>query len=115
MLDTSMQKVHNVYMKTVVELHSFIKTSASVFVQAEVKELIDYLSVHSKAGDVIPGGAGLRKLRWERAGMGKRGGARVIYYYATEKEEVYLLLAYAKNRQENLTKEQLKKLVQLME
>ena len=49
----------------------------------------------------MPGTGGLRKLRWGRAGMGKRGGVRVIYYYYNETAPLYLFMAYAKAAQEN--------------
>ena len=45
------------------------------------------------AGDVIPGADGARKVRWSRAGSGKSGGARVIYFNLTE-QEVVLLICY---------------------
>ena len=56
-----------------------------------------------EAGDVIPDTGGVRKVRWSRAGMGKRGGARVIYFYHDDTMPLYLLLAYAKAQRENLT------------
>jgi len=46
---------------------------------------------------------------------GKRGGARVIYYWAVLDSRVFMLLAYAKNEQENLSKDQLKVLRNLVE
>ena len=46
----------------------------------------------------------MRKIRWAREGMGKRGGARVIYYYHDERRPVFLLSAYAKNRKANLSR-----------
>lgn len=58
-------------------------------------------------GDVIPGGRGLRKLRAAIAGRGKRGGARVIYYVWNERDCCYLIFAYAKNEQGDLTRAQL--------
>ena len=45
----------------------------------------------------------MRKLRWALPGRGKRGGARVIYYYHNERLPVFLLAAYAKNEKTNLT------------
>ena len=46
---------------------------------------------------------GVRKIRWDLPGRGKRGGARVIYYYHGERLPVFLLAAYAKNEKANLT------------
>ena len=54
------------------------------------------------AGDVIPGSGGLRKIRWSRAGMGKRGGARVIYYNMLDDGVIWLLIAYTKAKFDNL-------------
>jgi mRNA-degrading endonuclease RelE of RelBE toxin-antitoxin system len=51
----------------------------------------------------ISGGGGMRKARWARPGHGKRGGVRVIYYFAAP-DAIYFICAYAKNEKENLTK-----------
>ncbi len=61
-----------------------------------------YLSEHPEAGDLIPGSAGCRKLRWGTEGKGKRGGVRVIYYGQAATGLVWLLAIYAKTRQANL-------------
>lgn len=45
---------------------------------------------------MIPGSGGCRKVRWSRAGMGKRGGTRVIYFTVLDDGEIWLLVAYAK-------------------
>lgn len=63
-------------------------------------------------GDVVPGGKGLRKIRWRIEGKGKRGGARIIYYFASEKGYIYLLAIYGKNQKTDLEKDQLKKLAE---
>jgi mRNA-degrading endonuclease RelE of RelBE toxin-antitoxin system len=62
------------------------------------------------AGTVIQETGGLRKVRWSVSGKGKRGGVRVIYYYADEQEQIRLLLIYKKARQEELTASQKKQL-----
>lgn len=94
----------------------FLETS--VFTR-QIKELVDdeqyrllqlRLVADPVAGDLIPGSGGLRKIRMGVAGRGKRGGARVIYYWVTEKSQIYMLLAYAKNEHDDLTPEQLKAL-----
>jgi hypothetical protein len=53
-------------------------------------------------------------MRWMVAGRGKRGGARVIYYHHVAAERIYLIYGYTKSEQEDLTREQLKQLAQLM-
>jgi hypothetical protein len=58
------------------------------------------------AGDVIPGTGGVRKLRFASSGHGKRGGARVIYYYLDESVPLYALPAYPKNAKADLTAEE---------
>ena len=68
------------------------------------------LVANPDAGDVIPRSGGLRKIRLGVAGRGKRGGARVIYYWVTAKSQIYMVLAYAKNVQDDLTADQLKML-----
>jgi hypothetical protein len=67
---------------------------------------ISYIAANCEAGDEIPETGGLRKLRWTRQGIGKRGGVRVIYYYYNEKAPLFLLTAYSKSAQENLTAEE---------
>lgn len=67
------------------------------------------LSLDPKAGEVIPGSGGLRKLRWRTAGRGKRGGLRIIYYCRSA-DRLYMLFAYEKTRQGDLTWEQLRML-----
>jgi hypothetical protein len=76
----------------------------------QIFELQLYLIRQPDAGDVIPGSGGCRKLRWAAKGHGKRGGARVIYYWITEDHRILLLDLYAKNEAENLTADQLKAL-----
>ncbi|MDE0172902.1 MAG: type II toxin-antitoxin system RelE/ParE family toxin [Defluviicoccus sp.] len=65
--------------------------------------MIDYLADHPAEGDEIPGTGGVRKLRFAALGRGKRGGARVIYFYGGEHMPVYALLAYAKSAKADLS------------
>jgi hypothetical protein len=81
---------------TVCETGVFVKQASVLGSPAEIDDLKDYVAYNPYAGDEMPGTGGLRKLRWSRAGMGKRGGARVIYYYYNETAPLYLLMAYAK-------------------
>ena len=66
-------------------------------------------------GNIIRGSGGLRKVRWAATGRGKRGGVRVIYYWAVDREIILMLLIYGKNEQDDLTAEQLRVLKGLVE
>jgi hypothetical protein len=80
---------------------SLPKRFSPIGAAAELDDLKDYVARDPLAGDEMPGTGGLRKLRRSRAGMGKRGGARVIYDYYNETAPVYLFMAYAKAAQED--------------
>ena len=97
-----------------VELTPFIAFRAAWWSDEDLRRLQNFLLATPDAGDVIPGGSGLRKLRWSAQGRGKRGGARVIYYQHVPGERIYLIYAYAKSAQANLTREQVKALATLM-
>lgn len=89
-------------MLTVIETHVFQRYAADIWSDAERETFINWLSRNPEAGDVIPGTAGLRKVRWVRKGIGKRGGVRVIYFNRLENGEIWLLIVYAKAKFDNL-------------
>ena len=72
------------------------------------------LLLRPEQGPLVPGGAGIRKLRWAAEGRGKRGGLRVIYYWAAAEDVCYMLYAYAKNDQGDLTRAQIRVLARLV-
>ena len=76
----------------------------------ELKALQDLLLENPDAGDAIQGTGGARKVRIPLENRGKSGGGRVLYVDVVIRERIYLLLAYPKNVQADLTPEQ-KKLV----
>ena len=90
-------------MQTVAETPIFTRQTAKLFSDEDKRELIDFLAENPLAGDEIPGTGGVRKLRFAASGRGKRGGARVIYYFLDETMPLYALLAYAKNAQDDMT------------
>lgn len=96
-------------MHTVAETEIFQRYAASIWTDAERVELTNWIAANPLAGDVISGSGGCRKVRWVRSGMGKRGGARVIYFNG-EDGRVWLLIAYAKAKFDNLPTEFLAKL-----
>ena len=63
-----------------------------------------FIAANPEAGEIIPETGGVRKIRWALSGMGKRAGARVIYYYHGDRLPIFLLSAYAKSRKDNLSK-----------
>lgn len=100
------------------QLYSFRETKAftrdvlSLLTEENYYSFQDYLQENVLLGDVIPSGEGLRKIRWRIEGKGKRGGVRIIYYFASQRGYIYLLAIYGKNQQSELDKNQLKKLAE---
>jgi hypothetical protein len=90
------------------------QASGGLFEDDELKQLQAELLENPNKGDLIAGSGGLRKIRLARKGGGKSGGFRVIYYRSTP-EVIFLLLAYPKNKQDNLTKAEIKLLRELIE
>jgi hypothetical protein len=90
-------------MQTVLETPSYIKASEAIFNEAERRAIITAVATDPRLGDVIPRTGGFRKMRAGRSGMGKRGGARVIYIFRDESLPVFLVMAYAKNEKGNLS------------
>ena len=81
----------------------------------EYRRLQITLVMNPEAGVVIPGTGGLRKVRWRAEGRGKRGGYRVIYYWAVAPGVILMLFLYPKNERDDLTPEQKKALRLLVE
>jgi mRNA-degrading endonuclease RelE of RelBE toxin-antitoxin system len=73
-----------------------------------------FLFATPDAGNLLRGGGGLRKVRWQTQGRGKRGGARVIYYWHVQADCIYLVYGYAKARREDLTARQVRALQSLL-
>jgi hypothetical protein len=85
-----------------IETPTFTRQIIGLLDDDEYAELQSRLVADPKAGDVVAGSGGLRKARWSRAGHGKRGGIRVIYFAAIE-DRIYLLAAYAKSVRDDLS------------
>lgn len=91
----------------VLETTFFTKTIKSVMSDDDYRALQNHLISNPLAGSQIQGSGGIRKLRWKAEGRGKRGGVRILYFWITQQDQIYMLYAYPKNTQENLTQAQL--------
>ncbi len=89
---------------TVAETPGYFRLAEKLLSEDERRDLISYLAEHPRAGDLIEGTGGVRKLRWGRGGRGKSGGVRVVYYVHSEAMPLYLLTLFAKNERANLSK-----------
>ncbi len=99
----------------ITEFPSFTKKAGKIFDKEELNELREFLKSNPEKGDVIPGTSGLRKMRWSAGGKGKRGGARVIYFYHVVGFHIYLMACYTKNEQSDLRPEVRKQLKAIIE
>ena len=99
---------------TVVETEEFVGHCRPILTSAERDALIAHLGSNPEAGQVLPGTGGVRKIRWATRGHGKRGGARVIYYYYNPSIPLFLLDIYAKNEKANLSGVDKRSLKQLL-
>ena len=86
-----------------------------IFSDDEYRELQQMLANNPEQGAIIPGGGGLRNIRWTAGGRGKRGGARIIYYWFVSDSAVLMLFVFKKNERSDITKAQLKVLRTIVE
>ena len=86
-----------------IETPIFTRLVLELLPDDEYRELQFMLADNPSCGDIIQGGGGIRKVRFSAKGKGKSGGVRVIYYWMTEKGQIYMLLIYPKNKKDTLT------------
>lgn len=99
----------------IIETSVFTRQVTSLLADEEYQKLQMVLVARPDVGVLIRGGGGLRKVRWGAEGRGKRGGVRVIYYWATARDQILMLLMYAKNEQSDLSREQIAILRRIVE
>ena len=90
---------------TVIETPKFLSAARNLISDENRALLVDYPAYQPTAGDLIPGTGGVRKLRWSLEGSGKRGGARVVYFDNDPHVPIFMLTAYAKNEQADLSQQ----------
>lgn len=99
----------------IVETKAFTARIGDLLSEDEYRALQLELIEWPTSGSVIPGTGGLRKIRWSAQGRGKRGGARVIYFWHVRSETLLMLFVFAKNEREDLTAAQRQILRKLVE
>ncbi len=99
----------------IIETPTFTRIVKSLMDDESYRGLQNMLIDIPDAGKLIQSSGGIRKVRWSHGGRGKRGGSRLIYYWATNKDQIYMLFGYAKNECSDLTKEQLSTLRKVIE
>jgi len=105
-------KAYSRYMFTFVETAAFERHRPTYLDDDEYAEFQQFTLQNPMAGAVVPGSGGVRKVRWSRRGMGKRGGLRVIYYVQASADEIWLLTLYAKATLDNVPGKILKQLLE---
>jgi hypothetical protein len=98
----------------IVETSVFTRRVTALLRDDDYRLLQNRLAAAPTAGALIAGSGGLRKLRWGRPGRGKRGGVRVIYYWSAGREQLLMLLIYAKNEQDDLSADELRVLARIV-
>lgn len=91
-----------------VETPIFTKLISELISDEEYYAFQKYLGENPESGDVIKGGAGIRKVRWKLPNRGKSGSVRVIYYYKVVDNQIFLIYVYTKKKESDLSESQKK-------
>ena len=106
---------NSILMDTVIETTIFTKRADDNWTEEQRENFVSHIAESPKAGDVIKGTGGVRKIRWGSGGRGKRGGVRVIYFHRTEQGEIWLITMYAKSERETIPAHELKAIKEAIE
>lgn len=93
-----------------IEVPAFTAIIKKLMTDTEYAGLQEALVAQPELGKLIPGSGGLRKVRWGVKGRGKRGGARVVYFYLSSDQQIFMLAAYSKSQKVDLSADDLARL-----
>ena len=79
-----------------------------------MRALENFLLENPKTGRVIQGTGGLRKMRWAKVGLGKRGGVRIVYFWAEKRSTLYFFDVYSKTEKLDLSAADKKRLAAIL-
>jgi len=97
---------------TFVESSIFERLRPTYLDEDEYSALQQYMLQNPESGEIVPGSGGVRKLRWRRGGMGKRGGLRIIHFLRYQPNEFWMLTLYSKAKHDDVPAHILKKLLE---
>jgi hypothetical protein len=104
----------NVQPVELIETATFTRQIATLLGDEEYRVFQSRLAANPQLGAILQGGGGIRKVRVAVQSRGKRGGARVIYYWAVRRHLILLLFAYPKNVTADLTPKQISQLARVV-
>jgi hypothetical protein len=94
-----------VELREIVETNAYLSAADRAGMTEEDREaVVNYIAANPKAGDLIKGTGGVRKVRIARPNTGKSGGWRVLTAFVADVAPVYLLTVYGKNQKGNISK-----------
>ena len=102
-------------MYTVIETPVYAGKVKRILTDDEREAFAVFIAQNPKAGSVVQGSGGVRKVRWAQKGSGKSGGARVIYYNRLENGEIWLLTLYAKSDRSTIPAHELKMIKEVID
>jgi len=98
-----------------IETSIFTKLLPSYLSDDDYRGLQSYLLQKPDAGDIVRGSGGVRKVRWAKAGKGKSGGVRAIYYWKKSKHEIWMLTMYSKSERATISGHILKQIAEAID
>ena len=90
--------------QTVCEMPEFTRRANKVMTAEDKGDFIDYIAHNPKAGEIMKGNGGVRKVRFARQGQGKSGSYRILYYYHNQRNPLYLFTVFGKGERANISK-----------
>ena len=99
---------------SVIETPTYLADARKLLTEEERAAIVDLVAAAPECGDLIQGGGGIRKVRVPVAGRGKRGGARLIYFFHSTSLPIFLLAIFAKNQRANVSAAEIKALAKVV-
>ena len=100
---------------TVIETPVYAGKVKRILTDDEREAFAVFVSQNPKAGRVVRGSGGVRKVRWAQTGSGKSGGIRVVYYNRLENGEIWLLTLYAKSDKSSIPAHELRMIKEVID